>query len=100
METIFEYSKRSKTGTGKDPHYSKAVTDPFRLSKEEIQQFTIFLPFFCRQIDYLRYRYTELSLEAQNLRNSFKIHKNDKMTSVEARDWKKQEEYFKTFDKA
>lgn len=61
MNTILEF--RNRKNQGKDPHYKTQVQEPFKLSPDDITAMKEFMPFFLRQIEYLKYRYTTLSLQ-------------------------------------
>lgn len=61
LNTVIEF--RNRKNQGKDPHYKSMVQEPFKLSSDDQTAIKEFLPFFLRQIEYLKYRYTSLSLQ-------------------------------------
>lgn len=81
MMTITEFVKRKNQG--KDPHYKTPVQDPFKLSSDDVTAIKEFLPFFLRQIDYLKFKYTKLSLQEQNVLHIYEIIINKKRTKAE-----------------
>lgn len=96
-QTILEFCNRKNQG--KDPHYRTLVSDPFKLNSDDATSLREFVGFFIRQIDYLRTRYTYLSLQEQNLLHIYQVKENTQKTKAQFQEFQIQEEFYRSESK-